>query len=391
MNKTVLVVSADLLFPNSSGGRVAILGQCRALIDAGYTIELVVFHRDELSEEGRRRHLELTPHTTFIKRRGFIGSLLRWPFLPYQTSSRIIERKLAQSIRSSHPPVVIMAHQEWTLPTAARLAGRAGAPIVLCSQNDEFEYLGALIRNGSGLSRAYHVLEFARLRLWIASALRKVDVVTVLSAGDRGFYEARGLETVLVRPVLTGSRPFPPHAVAPAGSKIIFVGSLDLTHTVAGLLWFTRSVLPLLRRADPKVTFHVAGRRATDRLRTELDGTEGVVFHGEIADLDPLYEGARVFVNPVFDGSGINMKMGTPSELGLPIVSTSVGVRGLGDIADATLHSDDAQSFSEHCLHLINDDDDWLRRSALLQRGIVHFSQEQIGHELEKVIQHVSQ
>lgn len=391
MRGTVLVISTDLLFPSSSGGRLAILGQCRALAHAGFDIALVVFHRDPIGEEDRLRHLELVPNAMFVRRPGLFTTTIRHPFQPYQTSSRLFPAAdIIEKLELKTAPVAIMSHQEWTLPTAISLSKLLRSPIILCSQNDEFEYLNALIRNGRGVSRLYHRLELLRLKLTISRTLASAASVTILSEGDRDFYENRGLPTMLVQPVLTGSRSIPDPRTAPPSPKIIFVGSLDLTHTVAGLLWFVRDVLPLILAKNPAISFHVAGRRASDRLSAELTNADGLHFHGEIDDIGPLFDDARVFVNPVFEGSGINIKMGGPSEIGLPIVTTSVGIRGLDAIADAVLHADTAEEFARDCLLLIEDDREWERRSRALQEGIQSFSLEGVSSALENVIARTS-
>jgi polysaccharide biosynthesis protein PslH len=383
----ILVLSTDLLFPTTHGGRVAMLGQCRALRDAGFALSLVVFHRDKIDPRERARHLEISPNAVFIKRPGFLRALLRHPLLPYQAGSRTLSRDLLERVAPhAKSAVAIMAHQEWTLAAAAQVRRIHAVPVILCSQNDEFEFLRSLVREGRGVRKGYFRLELARLKVAMRGLLRAASVVTILSDNDRAVYTSRKKRTVLVPPVLTGGGEGVRHPSPPRGAKIVFVGALDLSHSVSGLLWFIREVLPIIRASRADVVVHVAGRRANQALLSELKSTQNLVFHGEIADSGPIYRDARVFINPIFGGSGVNMKMGPPSELGIPIVTTTVGLRGLDKLAPGTLVGDDVTTFAEACLALITDDAEWSRRSSLLQQGIEDFSIAAVGAELRQLV-----
>lgn len=390
-SQNVLVVAADLLFPTKNGGRVATLGHCLALRHLGYEITLIVFHRERVTENMRRQHLTVASKVLFIKRGHVVTATARHPTMPYQASSRSLPRRLiGQLLESSPAPDLIVAHQEWGMIAATVIGDRTGAPILLCSQNDEIEYLRSLIHDGRGLRKLYFRLERVRLRRALPAILAPASVVSVLSDGDGDAYRKRGKDVVVMPPAfpevsstLAADRSGPPH-----GAKIVFVGSLDLVHTAAGLLWFVRSVLPTLMVLQPAVRLHVAGRRAARSVRVELERTPGVEFHGEVEDLRPVYEGARVFVNPVFSGSGINMKLATPSELGIPVVTTSVGARGLASLP--LYISDDPDSFARACLQLISDDAEWLFASDKLQASIKQFAVTQVARRLRELLDRVT-
>lgn len=383
----IIAISTDLLFPAIHGGRLAVLGQCKALLNSGFTVSLIVFHRDRMSNADRARHLEVSPDAVFVKRKGFLRTLIRHPLLPYQAGSRTLSRaEVARLIDLTKPIRAIMAHQEWTLKTAGEIMRLQNVPIVLCSQNDEVKYLISLIGDAYGVRKIYFQLELARLKLTLKSMLRLADLVTVLGDADKEIYERNDKHSVLVRPILTEVLFDATNPTVAQSAKIIFVGSLDLPHAAAGVLWFVRSVMPLILTQRPDAVFHVAGRNASDTLTAELRSSSGVIFHGAMADLSPLYDDARIFINPIFAGSGVNMKMGLPSELGLPIVTTTIGARGLASLASGMVQADDPSSFAKACENLLGDDDEWSRRSHALRDGIEEYSAAVVGRELATIV-----
>lgn len=105
-------------------------------------------------------------------------------------------------------------------------------------------------------------------------------------------------------------------------------------------------------------------------------------------ELDAVLRTSDIGINPMFDGSGINIKMLDYMSYGLPIVTTQVGARGIetkgkqpmiiasvDEFADniKTLTSDKAlyKRISENCKSLVTEHYDWKMISKKLQDVII--------------------
>lgn len=388
----VALLADDALFPTNSGGRAEVLGECKALQAAGIDITLVVSHRGHLSPETISLHENLVDRVFFYRRANFVRTTLTRPLDPYQIASRVGPSG-EEVLRVMTPDIdAIIASHEWTIPLANELRSKTGQPILLRSHNDEVSYMQALTADAQFVRKFYYHAEAIRLKRLLRSLYSKIETVAVLSSLDEGAYLRYGAATILIPPILAGLAPttMPRRMEAPANSDILFVGALDIPHAVSGLTWFIREVLPRIKLQCPNALVHVVGRRASEKLRNELVETPSVVFHGEVSDLSPLYSSSRVFVNPTFSGSGVNMKMGPPSEYGLPIVTTTVGRRGLGDLVDHRFVGDNSSAFAKACAELINDDDLWLRISAHVQKVIGNYSPAAIGKLFAQALNNIS-
>jgi len=380
----VHVVADDLLFPTNSGGRVEELESTRALQHAGADVSCTLMQREPVSESDARRNREEFPDTVVLQRPGFAGSTLRHPFLPYQLSSRLFPdapRTLAQA------PDVVIAHHEWALPYARNLAQRHGARLILRSHNDELQYLRSL-RNPApfGVRRAYYAAELARAtRAFRPDFYRGVELALTISDADQRFYRDRGVPVATMPPSLGLDRA-EPVAEVPEGRRIVFAGSMDMPYVVAGLRWFVTEVLPRVAAQVPEVRFQVMGRRAPAALADELGASPHVEFLGEVDDTLPYLRAARVFVNPVFEGSGLNMKMGPPSALGIPIVTTPVGARGLGDLSTLFDTTDEAAGFARHCVGHLAGGEAWRTLSRRLVAASESYSRDAVAQRYREVI-----
>jgi hypothetical protein len=121
-----------------------------------------------------------------------------------------------------------------------------------------------------------------------------------------------------------------------------------------GLNDFIRLAWPLVLKAVPQAEFHVVGAvgATVDPL------LPGVVVHGEIENLDGVYAGARVVINPAVAGTGLKIK--TLEALGhlRPIVLWPSGVDGLGpDLCALCRVATDWFDFTRHVIDLVGSDD----------------------------------
>ncbi|MGM0550712.1 MAG: glycosyltransferase family 4 protein [Bacteroidota bacterium] len=112
-------------------------------------------------------------------------------------------------------------------------------------------------------------------------------------------------------------------------NRVGYLGALDWQPNIEGLYWFIEKVWPLLLLENPEITLQVAGRNASRQLRRDLSKTKGVEFAGEIPDAEAFLSQQSVLVVPLWSGSGIRVKIIEGMSLGLPMVATSMALKGI--------------------------------------------------------------
>lgn len=111
------------------------------------------------------------------------------------------------------------------------------------------------------------------------------------------------------------------------GLRLGFIGTLDWLPNLDAVQWFLEDWLPQFRSIQPSPTFHLAGRKMPSGLGTDLPG---VVVHGEVEDASAFMTQCDLLVMPLRMGSGLKIKALEAIWLGIPILSTALGVQGLG-------------------------------------------------------------
>lgn len=171
-------------------------------------------------------------------------------------------------------------------------------------------------------------------------------------------------------------------------SGILFVAGFGHPPNVDGATWFVHEVLPLVRQAYPDIHLKLVGSNPTAAVRAL--SADSISVTGFVTDevLGSLYDEARVAIAPLRFGGGMKGKVLESMRHGLPLVTTSTGLQGLSEAANFVHAHDDAQSFAAAVVALLEDDDEWRRRSIRAQDFIRSaFSKEAVFRVISRGLQ----
>lgn len=111
--------------------------------------------------------------------------------------------------------------------------------------------------------------------------------------------------------------------------ELVFVGTLDYDPCEKGVYYFCDQILPLIKNEIPDVRFIVIGRNPSKRLQAIAGFHGNIILTGRVEDIRPLVHKAKVFVVPLLSGSGTRLKILEAMAMGLPVVTTSIGMEGI--------------------------------------------------------------
>ena len=137
--------------------------------------------------------------------------------------------------------------------------------------------------------------------------------------------------------------------------SIVFTGKMDYRPNVDAALWFADEIFPRIRRLVPDALFHVVGQKPHERL-DRLRSIEGIEVSGFVRSVVPYLRGAAVYVAPLRMGSGTRLKLLEAMAAGSAIVATPIAAAGLLPDAKAAMRlAANAESFAEAVAALLND------------------------------------
>ena len=199
--------------------------------------------------------------------------------------------------------------------------------------------------------------EARRLPQVEANLCNAMDLCLACSEDDAKSLRALGVHRPLsVVPNGVDLEFFHPAGREPQPCTMVFVGTLDYDPCEKGVWYFCREILPLIRRKLPQARFVAVGRNPSKRLRDLAASEPTIGLPGRVGDVRPHVWSAALSVVPLLSGSGTRLKILEAMAMGSPVVSTSIGIEGLGarDGQDALI-ADDPEGFAAAAVRAMSD------------------------------------
>ena len=236
----------------------------------------------------------------------------------------------------------------------------AGPIIVLDEHNAEYalqESARAISRQqGHWVGALYSSIQTQRLAGYERDACRSAHGVVTVSRDDAAALTALCptiSPTILPNGVDTAL--FHRQRSETDGRTVFFIGKMDYRPNVDAVEWFCHTAWPLVRQARPDARFRIVGRDPTARV-VSLGQVPGVEVVGEVPDERPEFEQADVLVVPMRMGSGVRLKVLQSMAMGVPLVSTSLGMAGIpAQPGREYLLADSVTDFARSVLRVLSD------------------------------------
>jgi sugar transferase (PEP-CTERM/EpsH1 system associated) len=134
---------------------------------------------------------------------------------------------------------------------------------------------------------------------------------------------------------------------------IVFTGAMDYYANIDGVVWFTKQILPLIKKQIPLIQFYIVGSNPAKEV-TKLAGNDGVTVTGYVPDTREYLKKATVVVVPLRIARGIQNKILEAMAMGLPVVATPQAFEGIeAEPKRDLILEEDAERFGESVVQLI--------------------------------------
>lgn len=336
----ILVCAAYTPFPPAGGGRADIWRRIEAFTQLGHSVMLLHQYDGEsvlapTVEAFAAMDEVLEARFSFPVRRGVARAarlLIGMGRRPWPATKAVptgADEVSADAAVRAFQPDVVWLDGPWLGVSAKRYSTQFDVPLVYRSHNVEHVYMRRQAKASSHWRhRIVWTLATIGLKRYELGLMRASRRVLDISLDDLAFWEEQGVRNAEWLPPLpelavTG----PPVETIPG--DIVFVGGLRLPNNVRGVRWLVDEVLPLVHEVRPELTVSIVGSSPKPELAAELAEHASVRAFFDVPSVHPHLFGAKVLVNPVAIGSGVQLKMLDMLMTNAPIVTRSQGVRGL--------------------------------------------------------------
>jgi hypothetical protein len=353
----LVMVYHELPYPVNHGGRLDVWRRIQALASQGVQIHLVCWRNAAMGESlppADSPLLAAVQGITVLEEKGKFAHPHLLLNLPGYARRRLLSGADWQRLQSdvgAFAPDVVLLEGLFALSAAQRLAQHVGRKLIYRSHNIESRYAHFIFERAQGARARFNAwLNVPGIEQLENRALASSHWFFDCSPDDcRHWHEAGHthgewlplmVEQKWATEVSDTSQWAPTYDVG-------YLGNLYQPNNVEGILWFLNQAVPQLRQRLPGLRGFIAGSRPTPAVR-EAVKQAGLDLIENPEETAPVLRSARVLVNPVFAGSGVNTKciemLYTPAGL----VGTPKALQGLAPEAQQCFGvSEDPAEFAE--------------------------------------------
>ncbi len=264
--------------------------------------------------------------------------------------------KIRSLIKTRKVDIVQIEHS-FLAPYTGDILNESAPKKILSFHNIGFyQYHSMLNMHAGQKERLLYFLKWIAMLRWESQYCKQYDRCLVVSPLEKSIIEKKspGIHvSVIENGVDTAAlQPLPESGV---GNTLLFVGTMGYAPNVDAMLYFTKTIWPLIHQRVANVKLVIVGSHPAREVQ-KLADMENVTVTGHVPDVIPYYRKARACIVPLRAGGGTRIKILESMALGRPVISTTTGCEGLSvKHRENILIADTPAEFAEGVVLLLQD------------------------------------
>ena len=338
----ITFVCNEIPYPTNNGGRVDAWRRIKAFSKFGAELQLITWYKETPQKE------TLEEIDKYVSTRYLIPFSNSFPSLisrvldlrkyPLEVTSRLVRgqnlENLLLAVENFTPNIIWLDHLH-SAEIAHRLGKELKLSVITRSHNIEHLYYRRLRASAKDLKTIFkRSLSVMHLKKYEFDNLKKSTLFYDISPTDLKYWQDLGF---------SNGRYLPPFLDFDAVDfnieqekqqnnsqyDLAFLGNLSSDNNVAGIIWFISEVLPKVHAVLPEASIAIAGSNPIQKIQEICQSNRQIELKTNPPSTSLIYNSAKVLVNPIPTGSGVNMKSLEMLLAQKPIVSRNQGIAGL--------------------------------------------------------------
>lgn len=320
--------------PLTDGGCIAFHALTTGLLQAGHSVKVFTLFTDKhdfLPETMPEDYVQKTDiegvyvDTNMNLVDVYCNFMTRDPYNLSRFFSVDVDIRLTRLLQKEKYDCIIL-ESIFTTPYLPTIRRNVKTKVILRSHNVEHQIWNKLaIGEKNFFKRAY--MSYLSKKLYKAEieAWRSVDGIACISYDDLQFTRVLSQKPSYLLPVAMPVQV--PVEMTGNELKVYHIGSMDWMPNLEAINGFIESTLPTVLQEIPDFEFHIAGRKMPASLHEK--NIPGIVSWGEVESAELFARKFQIMIVPLQSGSGIRIKILEAFAMGIAVISTEQGIRGL--------------------------------------------------------------
>jgi len=361
----ILQLSQQFPFPETDGGKIGIASIYRELSKMGADMTFLCYNtiktkQEDIDEAEKYGKLIFINHPINNSKFRIFKSIFDYkPLYIRKHFNQNIKKKIEKIIEKIDFDIVHADHTAMA-EMALFIKKLTRKPISLRLHNIEWKIWDRYSNELKNPYSKFYIKRQARLlKNFEENVLKEFDILLPITQVDNLYLQNLNLNNKIV--------------VAGAGvdvekwkardeernfDEIIIATTYNWVHNVDGLIWFIEKALPIIKQHNPNAFLTLLGKDMPNSLKKYSKHDVNPV--GFVDSVQPYLNRAGVYINPLFVGAGVRIKILEAMAMGLPVVATSIAAEGIeANDLNGLFIADNEYDFAQTILQLMNDKELW--------------------------------
>jgi glycosyltransferase involved in cell wall biosynthesis len=240
---------------------------------------------------------------------------------------------------------------------------------------------GELSQNTSLIESALKIKEVE------LSNAKQAHVTIAITDDEKKMLNNEGIKNVIVIPNIH-ERNKANQAISSFSNRtgILFIGGYLHSPNIDAAKWLAEQIMPKVWETDPSIKLTLLGSNPPEEVLSLA--SEKISVPGYIEDVSSYFNHHRIFVAPLRFGAGMKGKIGQSLEYGLPVISTQIGIEGMG-LTDGrdVLIAEDTLEFAAKILHLYQSPQLWSDVRDNSAHALKAYSPDHVKQKLKELLE----
>lgn len=387
----ILMLTPYLPYPLYSGGQIRTYNLLKHL-SRKHEITLFSFIRDKVEESYVEKLKDLCKDVrVFVKRPPWsptslaLSAITVYPLVVCMYLQKSLKKQIEELVSKKHFDL-IHAETFYVMPNIPK----GIIPTILVEQTIEYlvyQHFTETVR----LLPLKFLMDFdvRKIRYWEETFWKRAKRVVAMSTPDKTEMKkiVPALKVDLV-PNGVDTTFFKMHSLWRAKNQtVLFVGNFKWLQNREAVEKLVCDIWPLVLAQKPQAKLWIVGRSPPQKVIN--NASDSIKVSSDVKDIRQAYYHSNVLLAPIFGPGGTRYKILESMASGLPVVTTTTGIEGIGatNQKDALI-SDDSKGLAQETVKVLNDKLLY-KKLALNSRSLVEkrFSWSEIAKRLDTIYQ----
>jgi glycosyltransferase involved in cell wall biosynthesis len=356
----ILMLTPYLPYPLWSGGQIRTYNLLKNLSQK-HEITLFSFIRSDKEKEYIPVLRQFCKEVQVFKKRPpwtptslILAALTFYPLVVCMYLNRQVKKAIAQAISEKHFDLI---HAE-TFYVMPNIPKDCSLPVILVEQTIEYlvyQHFTQMVKFWP--KKIIMLWDVFKIKFWERKFWQKAIHVVAMSNSDKDIMQklVPDLNVDLV-PNGVDTEFFPMRRFKKKkGKTVLFIGNFKWLQNREAVSILISQVWPEIRKKIHSAKLWIVGRSPSNEIKKVKDLS--IKVSDNIDDIRKAYLASDVLLAPIYGPGGTRYKILESMATGLPVVTTSTGIEGLGaKIGSDVLVCDDPQGLAQCTVNLLNDE-----------------------------------